>query len=993
MIHPNRIIFVFSFFFFSLYTYSQIEFVVAPNTSKNTYNSNPQCFVGLNGEVYFGATDFYGWGFWKTDGSAEGTELVTRKVYPSNTYNAFGKILIIGHEPSGYPMDGFWISDGSEEGTIFITECDGVTDPQFTTVGNKVFFRLRQEEIELWVTEGTAETTHKVSGTEGILSYPNYLTAIGNNLFFSASDGVSGTEPWISDGTSEGTKRLKDINSGSSNPYGFCELNEKVYFLAKGDYHTSLYSTDGTEENTLSVATFPDTLDILDNRFESFKEIEELGDTLYFVMKNTHTFMNDIFRYVEGDSVSLCYGFNQNYDHYPTMFHKLNNVLITFIAYPSIVYPEELRLMRIDGSGAEVYDSIMSPSGNWNSYSYTYQESDSVVYFEYADRLIRTDGTSSGTYQLNDLYVWPIPYAIEVPLLVSGERIYFSPRIDTIGTEPWVQSLIGGEPILLKDINLSKGNARIKVVESNSDRIFFVANSDDYGEELWVTLTDESTSSIIKDIYPGEEGSKPRNFIWYENRLYFSAEDSARQYVGNGMNASSNVWKSDGTLDGTMKVSEFITGYNPGTSWEYSGSEMVELNGKIILGGSAPNPDEGLLDVELFDTDGTVEGTNLIRNINSMTEPFNGYSKPYALRKAENRIFFAAETEMEGRELWVTDGTEPGTYLVKDIDNSRSHSLGVYSQDHNMTPFGDRILFTAYTMENGLELWISDGSDAGTMRLTDIQELYSTKFYDVTVINNLAVFWVGDGSSQYTRDMWVTDGSVDGTRMLRSVEVLYYYLNITEYPLGVWNNELYFTGTDSSHGFELWKTDGTSEGTLLVKDINEGPSHSLPEGFVAFGDRFYFFASPGFGDTQLWSSDGTAEGTFPVEGWDGSDMKDFENTIQAGGFLYFTASDQEDGEAMYRFFLGASDIPEEKERILTIYPNPAGDFIIIDLDDPEDQIREIKVIDLSGRVIIQLNKPGNSTGNYVDVDSLESGIYLMIIQTDNNLLSGKFLKE
>ena len=47
-------------------------------------------------------------------------------------------------------------------------------------------------------------------------SSPGPFTAVGNTLYFQATDGTNGTELWKSDGTASGTVMVKDINSGGS---------------------------------------------------------------------------------------------------------------------------------------------------------------------------------------------------------------------------------------------------------------------------------------------------------------------------------------------------------------------------------------------------------------------------------------------------------------------------------------------------------------------------------------------------------------------------------------------------------------------------------------------------------------------------------------------------------------------------------------------------------------------------------------------------------
>ena len=47
-------------------------------------------------------------------------------------------------------------------------------------------------------------------------SFGDYFTEFNEQLFFSATDGENGGELWVSDGTTEGTQLLLDINPGGS---------------------------------------------------------------------------------------------------------------------------------------------------------------------------------------------------------------------------------------------------------------------------------------------------------------------------------------------------------------------------------------------------------------------------------------------------------------------------------------------------------------------------------------------------------------------------------------------------------------------------------------------------------------------------------------------------------------------------------------------------------------------------------------------------------
>jgi ELWxxDGT repeat protein len=88
-------------------------------------------------------------------------------------------------------------------------------------------------------------------------SLPQMLTAVGDVLFFSAEDNVSGRELWKSDGTPEGTIMLRDIRAGSagSDPGNFAVLDRILYFIAADQPgNTRLWKSDGTADGTRAFA-------------------------------------------------------------------------------------------------------------------------------------------------------------------------------------------------------------------------------------------------------------------------------------------------------------------------------------------------------------------------------------------------------------------------------------------------------------------------------------------------------------------------------------------------------------------------------------------------------------------------------------------------------------------------------------------------------------------------------------------------------------------
>ena len=159
-------------------------------------------------------------------------------------------------------------------------------------------------------------------------------------------------------------------------------------------------------------------------------------------------------------------------------------------------------------------------------------------------------------------------------------------------------------------------------------------------------------------------------------------------------------------------------------------------------------------------------------------------------------------------------------YLVKDI-NPLYQSDG--SRPDRFASLGSTAVFEATTADEGRELWVSDGTAAGTFLLADVCPgvcsgsprglLDTPKGYFFSAANQAG-----------ERELWITRGTPASTfrlatRFVASWEILPLFLE----SQGV----TYFIGDDGIHGVELWRSDGTPAGTHLVADLH-------PE-FAGFG--------------------------------------------------------------------------------------------------------------------------------------------------------------
>jgi ELWxxDGT repeat protein len=245
-------------------------------------------------------------------------------------------------------------------------------------------------------------------------------------------------------------------------------------------------------------------------------------------------------------------------------------------------------------------------------------------------------------------------------------------------------------------------------------------------------------------------------------------------------------------------------------------------------------------------------------------------------KSAGYRAFFAAADDANGEELWVTDGTPNGTRLVKDINpGTGSSDIGW------ITRFNDKVVFAASDGQNGIELWISDGTENGTCMVKDIHPFGSSEPQGFTQLNETQfVFGAIDYDSEnYKADvkqhwLWVSDGTENGTELIYECDTRFPGQDTTTWqsPWCRVGRRVFFKADnkDGTTGEELWVTDGTTDGTVFIKDINTeviatGTASSAIDNMVNFyNEKLFLKAFSIESANEPWASDGTPAGTYQI---------------------------------------------------------------------------------------------------------------------------------
>jgi ELWxxDGT repeat protein len=285
-------------------------------------------------------------------------------------------------------------------------------------------------------------------------------------------------------------------------------------------------------------------------------------------------------------------------------------------------------------------------------------------------------------------------------------------------------------------------------------------------------------------------------------------------------------------------------------------ADLVSVGDRVFF-----TADDGVNGRELWISDGTAAGTKMVRNIG----PGSTGANIYGLTTFGNRVAFAASDGTHGRELWVSDGTAAGTFMVKDILSGSQEGFPT-----SLKAIGNTLLFSAGTNSLGRELWKSDGTAAGTVLLKDIYTgSIGSGSHSFTEVNGTIFFTAdsaittGQGNHQNTtyfgRELWKTDGTAAGTVMVKDIHQG--FADSSPSQLTNLNGTLLFSAYTGELGWELYRSNGTSSGTVLVEDINPTFRSSDPRALRTHDGQLFFNAIDGNFSHDLWRSDGTAAGT------------------------------------------------------------------------------------------------------------------------------------
>ncbi|MBK6977454.1 MAG: hypothetical protein IPH28_10450 [Cytophagaceae bacterium] len=125
-------------------------------------------------------------------------------------------------------------------------------------------------------------------------------------------------------------------------------------------------------------------------------------------------------------------------------------------------------------------------------------------------------------------------------------------------------------------------------------------------------------------------------------------------------------------------------------------------------------------------TDGTQAGTVLVKDIN----PGGGSSDPFSFTVLNNIVYFFANNGTNGHEFWKTDGTAAGTVMVKDIMPGSGSSASPFGSNNIIIANDFSLYLSVYDNTfptNATKLYFSDGTEANTVNMGGYQHVKNFK--------------------------------------------------------------------------------------------------------------------------------------------------------------------------------------------------------------------------------------------------------------------------
>ena len=698
-----------------------------------TTASYPYDPTNVNGTLFFFANaTAHGAELWRSNGTITGTKPV--HIFGSGAYASYLRGLTNVNGTAFFSAgEALWKSDGTNSGTVPVKSFagDNLSGPTYSTnVSGTLFFGAigQSDSVQLWESNGTAAGTLLV---KDIGYVPKVFTDVNGTVFFQAND--YGMHLWESNGTSAGTFILKDINTGGVEVQYSSYLtncNGTLFFSDNNGTHgTELWQSNGTASGTRMVK------DIFPSGGGSYpRYLTNVRGTLFF-QANDGTHGAELWRSNRSSAGTvLVADINRTpVGSYPGPPTNVNGTL--FFAANDNIHGSQLWRTNGTPAGTVLVKDITPGLGlDSGSVLYDLTNVNGTLFFITSGfganiDLWRSDGTAAGT----------VPVKEVAQYVASPDGAYFPGDLTSVG----------------------------------GTLFFDIAFVSAYGgfEALWES-NGTAAGTLRLPRVPFSSSGYPLFFTNVSGSVFFAADDGTRGPV---------LWKSNGTSAGTVPVSSI-----PQPDY------MLNVNGTLFF---------RAFDNELWKSNGTAAGTVRLTDVQPQSA---NYTYSYSLTNVNGTVFFTESNGVGGRDLWSSNGTAAGTVLVSDIvpgERTRYEGPPFFHPSRYCANVNGTLFLEASDGIHGAELWESNGTKGGTFLVKDITPGRAGSYpYWLTNVDGTLFFSAGDGT--HGNELWASNGSAAGTFLVHDINPGAASSN-PKYLTNM-SGTLFFSANDGVHGTELW---------------------------------------------------------------------------------------------------------------------------------------------------------------------------------------------
>lgn len=648
-----------------------------------------------------------------------------------------------------------------------------------------------------------------------------------------------------------------------------------------------------------------------------------------------------------------------------------------------------------------------------------------------SNRIVFTSAVDNSLWVSEGTLLTTVQYSTDIrsnrtAAAVHNDKIYFSGINAANGGELFETDGTLANTKLTADINSGNASSDPDNFILYKGNLYFTATTSTLGREFYKYDFISKTASLVNEFATGNtDGVVDPAYYVFNNNLYISAKDGSNNalylYDGTSFTKLITISANDSirsflpegnklffstVTPGLLNIDLYVTEGTPATTKllhtsdlfaSYTGSIAAFKNEVYFSGG------EG----ELWKSDGTPSGTQLVKDINP-DDPSN----PFILNSVilNNRLIFMANGGASGIELWATDGTGAGTVLLKDINpgsgSSNPFLMPVYNLEFNASGeyqnfnyfdrnlnFNGSIFLSADDGVHGVELWKTDGTEAGTVMVKDINSSGDGVNFDSYYYVKTGLFFAGNNGTD-GNEPWISDGSAGGTSQIENINPTGDAdMNI----LFLYKGDLYINATNgNSAQLDLFKL--------------KGPFISLP---VTLIDLKAVATQNEVKLSWATTSEKNSDHFVVERSNDGNHFSEIGNVNASGTKSTATNYSFEDQEAynqnasplFYRLKMidkdgrsVLSDIVsvnlQQSQLKFSIFPNPVNNIMNVSLGEGGKEGR-LRIIDVTGKMILDIPVviAANQMVQKIDVSRLNYGTYILQWNNGEQTQSVKFIKK